>query len=224
MFYFHGKKDRDFCLVSDPDLHINGHFIGKTKNNTGSLKRDFTWVQSIGVRFGSHQLYLGANKVSRWEPTRDQLLLILDTQTLLLPTLKGAVFHDPASRVNITRVQNANAVLVQVDDIFSLTARVVPITPEESRVHGYEITEDDCFAHLEMNFKFFKLSPQVSGVLGQTYSAGYKSPVKVGVAMPVMGGDDKFGVKHLFDTDCKVGRFDGELVGSVEGSQGFPRV
>ncbi|KAK4340211.1 hypothetical protein RND71_041673 [Anisodus tanguticus] len=26
-FYFHGK-DKDFCLVSDSNLHINGHFIG----------------------------------------------------------------------------------------------------------------------------------------------------------------------------------------------------
>ncbi|GLJ06084.1 hypothetical protein SUGI_0031540 [Cryptomeria japonica] len=220
MFYFHGKKDRDFCLVSDPGLHINGHFIGKTK--TGGLKRDFTWVQSIGVRFGSHQLYLGAKKVSIWNNTQDQLILILNGQTVVLPIRKGAGWEDPLSRVKITRVQNAyNAVLLQVGDIFSLTARVVPITAEESRVHGYEITTEDCFAHLEMNFKFFELSPQVTGVLGQTYSAGYKSPVKVGVAMPVMGGEDKFAVSHLFDTNCKVGRFGGELESRLQGSEGF---
>ncbi|KAF7119621.1 hypothetical protein RHSIM_Rhsim13G0108800 [Rhododendron simsii] len=28
-FYFHGKKDQDFCIVSDSNLHINAHFIGR---------------------------------------------------------------------------------------------------------------------------------------------------------------------------------------------------
>ncbi|GKC38148.1 hypothetical protein Tco_1050532 [Tanacetum coccineum] len=52
-FYFHGKKDNDFCLVADKNLHINGHFIGKRNKNMG---RDFTWVQSIGVLFANHKL------------------------------------------------------------------------------------------------------------------------------------------------------------------------
>jgi hypothetical protein len=25
-FYFHGRRDQDFCLVSDTHLHINAHF------------------------------------------------------------------------------------------------------------------------------------------------------------------------------------------------------
>eukprot|EP00850_Spirogloea_muscicola_P025954 SM004970S17360 [mRNA] locus=s4970:275:1112:+ [translate_table: standard] len=28
-FWFHGERDRDFCIVSDAALHINAHFIGK---------------------------------------------------------------------------------------------------------------------------------------------------------------------------------------------------
>lgn len=207
MFHFQGKKDRDFCLVSDPDLHINGHFIGKSN----TLKHDFTWVQSIGVRFGSHQLYLGANKVARWDSPLDQLVLLVDGQTVVLPARKGAEWEDPLSRVKITRIQNASAVILQVADIFSLTAWVDPITAEESRVHGYGITEDDCFAHLGLSFKFFELSPNVTGVLGQTYSAVFKNPVKVGVGLPVMGGEDKFAVSHLFATNCKVARFGEEM-------------
>lgn len=60
-FYFHGQKERDFCLVSDTNLHINGHFIGKRGDG---MKRDFTWVQSIGVLFDDHKLFVGAKKVS----------------------------------------------------------------------------------------------------------------------------------------------------------------
>ncbi|XP_039159582.1 uncharacterized protein LOC120289119 [Eucalyptus grandis] len=36
MFYFHGKKDKDFCLVSDPSIHINAHFIGKSSSREGT--------------------------------------------------------------------------------------------------------------------------------------------------------------------------------------------
>lgn len=55
-FYFHGKKDRDFCLVSDSNLHINGHFIGRRNQD---MKRDFTWVQALGILFDTHQLHVG---------------------------------------------------------------------------------------------------------------------------------------------------------------------
>ena len=26
-FFFHGRRDADFCVLSDRDLHINAHFI-----------------------------------------------------------------------------------------------------------------------------------------------------------------------------------------------------
>eukprot|EP01018_Ginkgo_biloba_P020778 Gb_38738 [translate_table: standard] len=219
MFYFHGKKDQDFCLVSDSNVHINGHFIGKSKKH--GLKRDFTWVQAIGVMFDSHQLYLGANKVGQWEDSVDQISLNLDGQPILLPSGRGGVWgsHD----LKITRFQETNGITVEVADSFKITARVVPITEEESRTHNYEITPDDCFAHLELNFKFYSLTPRVTGVLGQTYAAGFKSPVKMGVAMPIMGGEDKFSTPHLFSTDCKVARF-GAGVESLESRVDFPTV
>lgn len=63
-FYFHGRKDHDFCLVSDSDLHMNAHFIGKRP--AGHL-RDFTWVQALGFVYGAarQNLTVAVKRVGR---------------------------------------------------------------------------------------------------------------------------------------------------------------
>lgn len=86
-FYFHGKKDKDFCLVSDSNLHINGHFIGKRNEK---MKRDFTWVQAVGVLYGTHNISIGAQKTAKWDDAIDRLYIKFDGQTIALPDNEGA--------------------------------------------------------------------------------------------------------------------------------------
>nr|CAD1818298.1 unnamed protein product [Ananas comosus var. bracteatus] len=72
----------------------------------------------------------------------------------------------------------------------------------------YNITADHCSAHLDLAFKFHDLTERVDGVLGRTYRKNYTSRAKVGVAMPVLGGDrDQFTASGLFAVDCAVSRF-----------------
>ena len=207
-FYFHGKKDRNFCLVSDPNLHINGHFIGRRNNN---MKRDFTWVQSIAILFHNHQLFVGALKTATWEDHIDRLQLILDGQPITLHQSEGATWtSSTVPKVSIVRTTSTNTVLVEVEGRLRVTAKVVPITEEDSRIHNYGITKEDCLAHLDLGFKFFTLSNEVSGVLGQTYKANYVSRVDVAANMPVMGGGKEFETTTLFSPDCSVSRFIGK--------------
>lgn len=203
-FYFHGKKDNNFCLVSDANLHINAHFIGR---RNGNMKRDFTWVQSIAILFDNHQIFLGAQKTATWEDSVDRLALSFDGEPITLQEFEGAKWE--SSGVSIVRETSTNNIVVEVDGKFSISANVVPITEEDSRVHNYGITKDDCFAHLDLGFKFFSLSNEVSGVLGQTYKPDYVSRVNIGAKMPIMGGGKEYETTSLFSPDCSVARFVG---------------
>ncbi|KAF8009302.1 hypothetical protein BT93_J0336 [Corymbia citriodora subsp. variegata] len=208
-FYFHGKKNRDFCLVSDSNLHINAHFIGRRNAN---MRRDFTWVQSLGILFGSHSLFVSALKTSAWDDAVDRLSLYLDGAPITLPQHEDASWHSKtAPRISFTRLRNTNAIEIEVEKNFKIKAMVVPITQKDSLIHNYGITDEDCFAHLDLSFKFYALSGDVSGVLGQTYARNYVSRAKMGVAMPVLGGEKKFASSGLFTTDCAASRFIGHL-------------
>ncbi|XP_076895474.1 uncharacterized protein LOC143548105 [Bidens hawaiensis] len=211
-FYFHGKKDKDFCLVTDNNLHINGHFIGKRNQNMG---RDFTWVQSIGILFDSHKLQIGAQKTSTWDDSIDRISITFDGESIILPETEGSKWQ--TSLTTITRVEDTNNIVVEVENLFKITAKVVPITKQESRIHNYDVTDEDCFAHLDLKFKFFSLGDEVDGVLGQTYKSDYVSKAKMGVLMPVMGGYSKFLSADLFAMDCSVAKFKGSA-SSEEGS------
>ncbi|KAG2317581.1 hypothetical protein Bca52824_020703 [Brassica carinata] len=209
-FYFHGKKDSNFCLISDPNLHINAHFIGKRRPG---MARDFTWVQSIAILFGTHRFYVGALKTATWDDSVDRISASFDGNVISLPQLDGATWTSSPGvypQVSVKRVNaDTNNIEIEVEGLLKITARVVSITMEDSRIHGYDVKEDDCLAHLDLGFKFQDLSDNVDGVLGQTYRPNYVSRVKIGVHMPVMGGDREFQTTGLFSPDCSAARFTG---------------
>ncbi|KAA8544225.1 hypothetical protein F0562_022237 [Nyssa sinensis] len=211
-FYFHGKKDHDFFIVSDSNLHVNAHFVGRRNEK---IKRDFTWVQSLGILFDTHQLFIGAMKTAIRNDAVDRLAIVFDGKPVIFPEGEGSRWQpiaEPAG-LSITRSRHTNGVVieVEVEGNFKIKATVIPIIEQNSRVHNYVITEEDCFAHLDLGFKFNSLSGYVNGVLGQTYSSSYVSRVKMSVAMPVLGGDKEFASSSFFATDCAVARFSGHF-------------
>jgi hypothetical protein len=228
VFYFHGRKNQDFCLVSDSDLHINAHFIGKRPEGR---PRDFTWVQALGFVFGSHTLTVAAKPVAKWDNSVDHLEFSYDGVAMEIENTPMSSWTSADELVTLERTSAANTVDVRIKEKMGVALSVVPITKKESDGHGYAITDDDCFAHLDMQFRFHNLSSSVNGVLGQTYQPGYVNPSKRDVGMPIMGGADKFFSSSLLATDCKVSQYTATAIeegsampsfNTVCGSTGLP--
>ncbi|OMP05296.1 Root cap [Corchorus capsularis] len=209
MFYFHGAKEGNFAIVSDDNLQINAHFIGTRPQGR---TRDYTWVQALAVMFDSHTLVLAAKRVSHWDDSFDALTVRWDGKEIEIPTDGEAEWRITTDKreVVVERTDDTNSVEVRVAGLVQLNIKVRAIGKEENRVHNYQLPDDDAFAHLETQFKFINISDEIEGVLGKTYRPNYVSPVKRGVPMPMMGGEDKYQTPSLFSPLCNVCRFKGQ--------------
>ncbi|KAI8555425.1 hypothetical protein RHMOL_Rhmol05G0173600 [Rhododendron molle] len=207
VFYFHGKTNQQFALVSDQNLQINARFIG---HRPEGRKRDNTWIQALGLVFHdghrqSHTFTLASStKVAQWDDNVDRLHFTYDDKSLIIG--EGHLFNWDApdgSGLFVERTSKVNSITVTLPNLVEISASVVPITREDDRIHNYQIPlSQDCFAHLEVQFRFFRMSESVEGVLGQTYRPDFQNPVKRGVAMPIMGGERNYMTSSLTSVDC----------------------
>ncbi|OEL14921.1 hypothetical protein BAE44_0024060 [Dichanthelium oligosanthes] len=212
-FYFHGKKGQNFCILSDADLHINAHFIG---NHNADLNRDFTWVQALGIAFGNHTFYIGAHKAATWDEEEDHIQVAFDGEPVDVdPVMNARWAPRGLPGLSVTRTADVNTVMVELDGVFAISANAVPVTDEDDRVHRYGRTDKDSLVHLDLGFKFWNLTGDVDGVLGQTYGPGYVSKLDIGAKMPIMGGAPRYLSSGLFATDCAVSKFQTALAAAA---------
>ncbi|EEF28676.1 uncharacterized protein LOC8277669 [Ricinus communis] len=200
VFYFHGKSNEHFSLVSDTNLQINGRFIG---HRPAGRTRDFTWIQALGVLFNTRTFSLEATKAATWDSEIDHLKFTYNGQDLVVPEGSLSIWYSPEKDVKVERVSSRNSAIVTLKDTVEILVNVVPVTKEDDRVHNYQVPANDCFVHLEVQFRFFNLSPKVDGVLGRTYRPDFENPAKPGVAMPVLGGEEKYRTPSLLSPDCQ---------------------
>ncbi|KAH8492342.1 hypothetical protein H0E87_021779 [Populus deltoides] len=145
------------------------------------------------------------NKVAQWDDQVDQLLFTYDGTPFNIPQGHLSTWTSPdLNNIVVERTTKYNSVKVTLRNVVEISVKIVPITKEDDRIHKYEIPSNDCFAHLEVQFKFFNLSEKVEGVLGQTYRPDFENPVKRGVPMPIMGGENKYKTSSLVSADCNL--------------------
>ena len=200
MFYFHGKKNEHFSMVSDVNLQINARFIGL---RPAGRTRDYTWIQALGLMFGSHTFTVEAARTEKWDSQEDHLQFSYDGEALSIPEGLNSEWTSPENDLRVERISSKNSATVTLSEAVEISVNVIPVTEEDNRIHNYHIPSNNSFAHLEVQFRFFSLSATVEGVLGQTYQPNFHNPAKPGVAMPVVGGADKYGTGSLLSADCK---------------------
>ncbi|PON44603.1 Root cap [Parasponia andersonii] len=199
VFYFHGKRNEHFSLVSDQNLQINARFIGL---RPAGRARDYTWIQALGLLFDSNTFSVEATPASTWDDQVDHLRFSFNGQNLVVPDGHMSYWECPETRLRVQRTSSRNSVMVDIPEVAEVSVNVVPVTKEDDRIHNYQIPQNDCFAHLEVQFRFHGLSSKVEGVLGRTYQPDFENPAKPGVAMPVVGGEDRYKTTSLLSGDC----------------------
>ncbi|MCD9645272.1 hypothetical protein HAX54_034098 [Datura stramonium] len=90
-----------------------------------------------------------------------------------VPIGHSSVWNSPDQNLELERTSATNSVRVTIQETVEISANVVPVTEEEDAIHSYGIPKNDSFAHLEVQFRFFDLSPKVEGILGRTYQPSF---------------------------------------------------
>lgn len=140
--------------------------------------------------------------MATWNNHIDHLKFTHNGNDVVLEEGYLSTWYSPEKDIKVERISSTNSVIVSLKDVAEIMINVVPVTKEDDRIHNYQVPENDCFAHLEVQFKFFALSPEVEGVLGRTYRPNFENPAKPGVAMPVVGGEEKYRTTSLLSADC----------------------
>ena len=73
------------------------------------MARDFTWVQSLAVLFGTHRFYVGALKTATWDDSVDRISASLDGNVISLPQLDGATWTSSPGVYPQVSVKRVNA-------------------------------------------------------------------------------------------------------------------
>ncbi|GAB2284558.1 hypothetical protein Dimus_019013 [Dionaea muscipula] len=147
VFYFHGKSNEHFSLVTDSNLQINARFIGL---RPAGRSRDYTWIQALGILFAHHMSFtLEATKAETWDNEVDHLKFTYDGKEVVMSEEHQFSWTSPSQDLKIERTSNKNSAMVTLAGIAEIKVNVVPITKDDNRVHNYQIPSNDCFAHLE---------------------------------------------------------------------------
>lgn len=128
-------------------------------------------MQDVAAQFPGNRLYVVALRTATWDDKADRLAIVFDGGELVqVQGAAGALWEAPASALSlyVTRTRAANGVVWWSSPGCSGSRRTLaPITEEDSTTFKFKFY---CLVHLDLAFKFYSLTDNVHGVLGQTYS------------------------------------------------------
>ncbi|CAI5950320.1 unnamed protein product [Closterium sp. NIES-65] len=171
-FDFSGRPGEDYSLISDAHVAVQAHFDGRWGEWEGRNKA-LTWMRQISVLWGHHTIVFEARQGWAADYRTGYLQrLVVDNEEVKLGVpgshLEAASFFD--GQVEIKWVAAKKPVKddlvdeyeIRISDILALR---LTLRPEIEMLR----TDEDGLVHFTVDVMSAKLSPNVHGVLGQTY-------------------------------------------------------
>ncbi|CAI5459075.1 unnamed protein product, partial [Closterium sp. Yama58-4] len=169
---FSGRPGENYALISDVHVAVNAHFGGRWGEWEGRNKA-LTWMREISILWGHHSIVFEARE--GWESSyRNGYLqrLSVDSEDVKLGRpgshLDVASFFDGqvelrwAAAKKPAKGELVDEYEVRIGDVLSLR---LTLRPEIAALR----TDDDGVVHFTVDVVSAKLSPNVHGVLGQTF-------------------------------------------------------
>ncbi|CAI5513119.1 unnamed protein product [Closterium sp. Naga37s-1] len=171
-FDFSGRPSENYALISDVHVAVNAHFGGRWGEWEGRFKA-LTWMRKISILWGHHSIVFEARE--GWESGyRNGYLqrLSVDSEDVKLGRpgshLDVVSFFDGqvelrwAAAKKSVKGELVDEYDVRIGDVLSLR---LTLRPEMAALR----TDDDGVVHFTVDVLSAKLSPNVHGVLGQTF-------------------------------------------------------
>ncbi|KAI5068027.1 hypothetical protein GOP47_0016372 [Adiantum capillus-veneris] len=193
-FDFHGKDGKDYCVVSDRDIHINMHvFHGKLRKST--------FISKLGVLYRGQKILIDAQSSGLqshfWKTAVDNVELN-DVNSVY-------------TRAGLTITRSSNFVRITVPGEVDILADIVRAT------FGKRGSLKD---YINLQVKQLRVSPDVHGILGQTYLETAHVYEKLQAAkgkkrsraakVLVDGSESDYLTSDILSSDCKYSTFEAQ--------------
>eukprot|EP00475_Leptophrys_vorax_P022043 TRINITY_DN299_c0_g1_i4.p2 TRINITY_DN299_c0_g1~~TRINITY_DN299_c0_g1_i4.p2 ORF type:complete len:458 (-),score=-7.78 TRINITY_DN299_c0_g1_i4:238-1611(-) len=219
-FEFNGLPDSTFCLFTDRALHLNmrmrGYYddrtIGASIIRGGKAVR--TWIRELGFLWtdaetgAQHSFRLAARDGKETERGEGYIQTI-EHDGKRLPLLKIGSFYDlPGGlRFSFNGYEKEGGGFFDVDAYTVQIAGRMTMDVKLRVAHPLLQTADDAQAHINVHFVDVQASPDVHGVMGQTYREGREQRAMQYSSLSLL-------LRHPFAADGLEGK--GFLDGEVE--------
>ena len=178
-FDFNGEAGQSVCLVTDDRLHVNallGGYEGApiATGFDNSQKTLRTWIQEVGITFkaedgSQHTVQMAARRGKQQTRGAEGFLsqLIFDGEAITAPQEVGVSAE--GAGVTLTLKESVKKGPYDVDTFTLAIPGVADMTVRMRVAHPLLQTPEEAYAHFNLHFDDLKVTPNVHGVLGQTF-------------------------------------------------------
>eukprot|EP01018_Ginkgo_biloba_P018227 Gb_33389 [translate_table: standard] len=228
-FDFTGQPGTIYCMLSDPNIHINMKLDGEAQESPETNEiQTRTWITSLGFLFGTHRLILTASKGADLSH-KSSFVEHIEADGEKIAIVQNGLYRSPDGNVIITydeKTSESDKYTVTLNGLGAMTVVAKPEIPDFR-------TEDNAFFHLSFELLDFSLSHTVHGVLGQTFmnakgrlhDGSYRTIWNTLLLVQQVEGPNGDGYldgsvndyvsSGLLHSDCRYSRFDANTAESI---------